>query len=220
VLDPTLDPLRRRKSAVELGLVRRAAEILAYTVREFRTSTANGDGVRTATLASERMAYAQGAQDVRMLASMRNSGMPQPLEATRDPRADPLLACIAVRHAGYWAEGLITIASKPNLALAAVEAALAKVLGEIRPGIAAAALVEIAKGALPLYKSHPFVSPSFGNGIGLSREEAPILMANELASLQDSDVLTLRIGATGGSDGAIASAMVIVNADKVDVIWK
>ena len=164
---------------VELGLIRRAAEILAYTVREFRTSTANGDGVRSAALASERMAYAQGAQDVRMLASMRDGGMPQPLDATRDPRADPLLACIAVRYAGYWAEGLITIASKPNLALAAVEAALAKLLGEIRPGIAAAALGEIANNALRPNKPHPFVSSGLGNGLGLSREEAPFLMANE-----------------------------------------
>ncbi len=220
VLDPTLDPLRRRKSAVELGLVRRAAEILAYTVREFRTSTANGDGVRSAALASERMAYAHGAQDVRMLASMRDGGMPQPLDATRDPRADPLLACIAVRYAGYWAEGLITIASKPNLALAAVEAALAKVLGEIRPGIAAAALVEIANSALRPNKPHPFVSSGLGNGLGLSREEAPFLMANELTLLQDGDVLTLRIGATDDSDNAIASAMVIVAKDQVDVIWK
>jgi Xaa-Pro aminopeptidase len=220
VLDETLDPLRRRKSIVELGVVRRASEILAGTVRELRSSIASGNGVRSAALVSERAAYTQGAQDVRMLASIRNGGMPQPLEASRDPRADPLLACIAVRFAGYWAEGLVTVASKPHAAMSAAEAALAAVLSKIRPGIAASGLIETANRALAPHKLHPIASASIGNGIGLSREEAPLLTAHDRAPLQDGDVLTLRVGATGGSNNAIASAMVIVTSDSAEIIWR
>jgi hypothetical protein len=69
-------------------------------------------------------------------------------------------------------------------------------------------------------KPHPFVSSGLGNGLGLSREEAPFLMANESTLLQDGDVLTLRIGATDDSDNAIASAMVIVAMGQAEVIWK
>jgi Xaa-Pro aminopeptidase len=221
VLDETLDPLRRRKSDVELGLLRRAGNILANIVREFRSSIASGKGVRSAALASERAAYAQGAQDVRMLASMRNGGMPQPLEAARDPRADPLLACIAVRFAGYWAEGLVTVASKPHAAMSAAEAALAAVLSRMRPGIAASTLVDAANNALSPCKPHSLVHASLGNGLGLSRVEAPFLRVKESAPLHDGEVVTLRVGAhVSEEDNAIASAMVVVEPNGIETIWK
>jgi hypothetical protein len=46
-------------------------------------------------------------------------------------------------------------------------------------------------------------------------------MANELASLQDGDVLTLRVGAIDdSSNNAIASAMVVVTSDGAEILWK
>jgi len=218
-LDAQLDALRRRKSPCELTLLRRACDILGVTLRELRTATARGLGVRSAALAAERAGYAQGAQDVRMLLSIRDGGMPQPLIGATDPKADPLLACIAVRFAGYWAEGLATITAKPTAAPAAAEAALAAALKEIRPGTAAAAAA--ASQSLAGMKIHLFTASSLGNGIGLSREEAPFLSADSCGPLQEGDVCTVRTGAqAGGADGAIVSAMIRVGRNGAEVLWR
>jgi len=71
------------------------------------------------------------------------------------------------------------------------------------------------------YKTHAFVRAGLGNGLGLSREEAPLLTGKDSAALQHGDVLTLRVGATDSEDdNAIASAMVVVGESGADIIWK
>jgi Xaa-Pro dipeptidase len=221
VLDSELDALRRRKSPCEIALIRRACEILNVTLSELRAATVSGKGVRSAALAAERTAYAQGAQDVRFLLSMSDGGMPQPLIGTNDPHADPLLAGIAVRFAGYWAEGLATLTAKQTAARAAAEAALAAVLQKTRPGVTAAELNDAAKQALAGLQCHPFVAASAGNGMGVSRDEAPFLGGTEPSPLQDGDVCTLRVGAyASATDSAIVSAMVRVGANGAEILWR
>jgi Xaa-Pro aminopeptidase len=220
-LDGSLDALRRHKSACEQALVRRACEILDVGLRELRAATENGKGVRTAALAGERASYANGAQDFRILLSMSNGGTPQPLIGTADPRVNPLLACVAVRFAGYWSEGLATIASTPSEARDRAEAGLAGMLREIRPGTPPAILVPAAIRTLRGAKLHPFVRTCAGNGIGLSREEVPNLVVGELTSLEEGDICTLRAGAQlSATDSAIVSAMIRVGADGAEVLWK
>ena len=156
-----------------------------------------------------------------MLLSARDGGMPQPLEATTDPRADPVLACLAVRFAGYWAEGLATITAKPTATLAAANAALTAMLREIRPGAAAWTIAAAASRSLAGMKIHPFVASGAGNGIGLSRDEAPFLRANDPSLLQEGDVCAIRSGAQAGdADSAIASAMIRVGPSDVEVLWR
>ena len=221
VLDKELDALRRRKTERERSLIARACDILRVTVQTFRAAIAKGTGTRSAALAAERAAYAEDAQDFRILVSAQDGGMPQPLEGTDDPHPDPLLACIAVRFAGYWAEGLVTIASKQTTAFTNAEAALAAVLRKIRPGAASPALAEMARAALAGFDTHPFVAASLGNGIGLSREEAPFLGAESPSTLQEGDICLVRVGAHGGAaNAAIVSAMVNVGTTGADVLWR
>lgn len=221
VLDDEFNALRRRKSQCELALVRRACDILGGALRELRTATMHGTGVRSAALVAERMAYAQGAQDVRMLVSMRNGGVPQPLVGADDPRVDPLLACVAVRFAGYWAEGLATIPSTPTATLRTAESALAAVLREVRPGVAASELITTAVKAFPGLKLHPMVAASLGNGIGVSRDEAPFLAGHNPSVLQEGDICTIRTGTqAGAADSAIVSAMIRVGPNGADILWR
>jgi Xaa-Pro aminopeptidase len=227
VLDGELDALRRRKSVCELALIRRACEILDVTVRELRAATMSGKGVRAASLAAERAAYAHGAQDVRMLVSLRDGSMPQPLIGTGDPHVDPLLACVAVRFAGYFAEGLATITAKPTATFAAAgaadaaDAALAAMLQTARPNVVASQLTAAARQALAGAKLHPLVAASPGNGIGVSRQEAPFLTDSDSSPLQDGDVCTLRAGAYAGAAGsAIVSATVRVGQNGAEILWK
>jgi Xaa-Pro aminopeptidase len=221
VLDNALDALRRRKTPCETALIRRACEILNVVLHELRTATTNRKGVRTAALAAERAGYAAGAEDVRMLVSLRDGGMPEPLIGTDDPRPNPLLACIAVRFAGYWAEGLATITTKQTTTLAAANAALSAFLDKARPGATAAQLRAAAEQALGGLQLHPICASSLGNGIGVSREEAPFLSVSHSSPLQDGDVCTLRVGARAGdADSAIVSAMIRVGATGADLLWR
>ncbi len=212
-LEAELDALRRRKSRRELTLMRRACNILSVTLGGLRAATTNGSGVRSAALAAERIAYANGAQDVRMLVSIRNGGTPQPLVGTDDPCVDPLLACVAVRFAGYWAEGLVTVTANPTSTFTTAESILAAILHKVRPGVTGSELNAAAQHAMAGLKLHPFIATNFGNGIGLAREEAPLLGEMNSSVLQEGDVCTIRAGTqASAADSAIVSAMFQVGA--------
>lgn len=219
-LDGPLDVLRQRKSPHELKLLREACRILSVACDSFERSAADGLGARSAALAAERAAYSNGAQDVRILASRKNGGPPLPFDGPDDFRVAPLLACLAVRFAGYWAQGLVTSSSSPSGALARARATLKVMLDEAWANATSHNLIHIAAKHLPPYKLHPFVESSLGNGIGLSFEESPILGRDEMAMLEAGGVYTLRCGAMGeGGDNALMSAMVAVTGTGIEVLW-
>jgi Xaa-Pro aminopeptidase len=215
-----LDALRRIKSARERELLGRASRILAASSRTFARTAADGRGARSAALAAERAAFALGAQDVGILASARDGGPPLPFDGPVDLPADPLLACLTVRFAGYWAEGLITISSTRHGALARAEASLSAMLEEARAGARSSALARAAAKHLSPYRIHSIVEHEIGNSIGLSLEESRGLGRDESSQLEAGGVYTLRSGAVGeGGDSAIVSAMIAVERAGVEVLW-
>jgi Xaa-Pro aminopeptidase len=219
-LEEPLDAMRRHKSPREMELLHRASNILATACETFARATAEGARARSAALAAERAAFELGAQDVRILASARNGGPPLPFDGPGDIRIAPLLACLAVRFAGYWSEGLVTVAAAPSGALARAGAALTAMLQEVRPGTTSGDLVRVAAQHLPPYKFHPLVESAIGNGIGLSLEESPSLSRDEKSRIEEGGVYTFRSGAIGeGSDNAVVSAMVAVYRAGIDVLW-
>jgi Xaa-Pro aminopeptidase len=218
-MDETLDALRRRKSPVELAVLRRAGAICRKAADEFARKTAAGSGARTASLAAEGMAYAAGAQDFRMLASARDGGPPIPFDTPEDRRADPLLAELAIRFAGYWAEALITVTAHPGAAPAEARAGLAAMVRAAVPGATAAELTRAAAAELRRCAAHPPTQAALGNGIGLSLEEGPILASGSGAGLEEGGVYVLRNGAVSPSgETASVSAMVAVGADGPEVL--
>jgi len=219
-LDDPLDALRRRKSPREVELLREACRILAAACDALERAVKEGSGARSAALAAEHAAYSNGAQDVRILASARNGGPPLPFDGPGDIRLAPLLACLAVRFAGYWAEGLVTVSAAQGGALVRAEAALTAMLREIRPGATSSELLRTAAQHLSPYKFHPLFESAIGNGIGLSFEESPILGRVEKSKFEVGGVYTLRSGALGeGSDTAIVSAMVAITGTGINVLW-
>jgi Xaa-Pro dipeptidase len=219
-LDDQLDALRRHKSPREMELLREACHILAVACDAFERAPSESSGARSSALAAERAAFASGAQDVRILASARNGGPPLPLDGPGDIRVAPLLACLAVRFAGYWAEGLITVTAAQGGALARAGTALTAMLREARPGATSGDLYRAAAQHVPPYKIHPLAESTIGNGIGLSFEESPNLGRDEKSRLEEGGVYTLRSGALGeGSDNAVVSAMVAVSGTGINVLW-
>ncbi len=218
--DALVDTLRRSKSPVEQKLIRKAAEILATATAALAKAQSAGKGARSAALAAKEAAFHAGAQDARFLASLHDGGAPLPLDGTTDPKCEPLLAHLAVRYAGYWAEGFVTL-GRPTPARERAEAALAAALDAAKPGATGAEIAAAAAaGNLALYRRHPSAGPAIGSGIGLALAEGPDFAAEPSARIEENGAYSLRVGAAGdGADNALASALILVTEGKAETLW-
>jgi hypothetical protein len=179
---------------------------------------ARGSGLRKAAIEAKRAAYAAGAQDAVLLASLSDGGLPLPLDGIEEADSDPLHLSLAVRHAGYWARGLASFGTANSAAAASADAALSGLIALMRPRLSVASLTVAAPQLLGAYRPHPLTVASAAAGIGLSLEEFP---SEPNAPLVAGGVYALRVGAAGeGGDQALASAMIALNADGAHVLWR
>lgn len=219
--DIPLDSLRRKKSPHERELIRRAVRALTAAVDALAKGKKDGLGARDAAIAAQRAAYAEGAQDARVLASFSPGGPPLPLDGVADKKPDPLLAYLAVRFAGYWADGLVTLAARPNGAMGKTAEALAAVIAAAKPGMSGNDLAGVAQSKLgAAYRRHKALPAGIGNSIGLSLVEAPDFNEDREARLEEGGVYSLGVGASGeGADNALASALIAIENGKAEVLW-
>ena len=203
-----------RKRERELAAVRGACAILDSSVVALRRAHAAGAGITDSLLSAEHAAQQAGAQDVRSLFSNDGGRTLQPFDVPVTAQADPLQAYIAVRYAGYWADGFVRASSAADPLGGAAKVLLRTRVAAARPGASCRALAEAAVGDRP----HPLAASVFGNGIGLSLEEAPTLSTASGAVLTAGAVYSLRAGVLDG-DGAIASAMIRVTESGIEVLW-
>ena len=216
-LQEPLERLRRHKSPCEQGLLRRAGEILTGTVTRLRKEVAGGTGARSAAVAAECEAYARGAQDARVYTSIRNGGSPLPFDTAADPMPEPLLASVAVRYAGYWAAGHVTLNSRSPL-LQRAETALREVIDNTRPGISTEALLEVADRALAPYRRNP--ARRLVSGIGLSLAEGPDGSRKDMV-LDEGDACVFALETADGDppeSRAQVSAMLIVRGTGAELL--
>jgi hypothetical protein len=122
------------KSARELAAIRMACATLDAATATLAEARRSGAGVTAAILAAERAAYRRGAQDVRSLFSLDHGRTLRPFTAQVEQRIDPLQVYLAVRQAGYWAEGFVVLADQPNPALDAARAGLRAALAQAQAG--------------------------------------------------------------------------------------
>src|SRR5579864_116468 len=170
-LGSLLDPLLRAKSPLARRLIRGACTMLESSSTALRDAFSRGASAREAALAAEKAAVAAGAQDVRVLASLSPGGTPTAIDYPQSGKIDPLIAYVAVRHADYWADGFLTLATKPDATLTRTQDALRAVLEKAGPGIKVATLREAAQAKLGDLAIHPSARKLIA-GIGLSLEEA------------------------------------------------
>ena len=220
--DIAMDSLRRRKSPRERGLMRRAALALAAAIEAFTKARNDGKATRAAAIAAERAAYAAGAQDVRVMASFGAGGPPLPLDGVDEKKPDPCLAYIAVRLAGYWADGFVTLAAARNGAMAKTADALAAVIAAAKPGVSGNDLAGIAAAKLGAgYRRHAALPAGIGSSIGVSLVEPPDFNEDREARLEEGGVYSLKVGASGqGADNALGSALVAIANGKIEVLWR
>jgi Xaa-Pro aminopeptidase len=213
-----LDPLLRAKSPLERRLMREVCGVLAKACAELRARFERGSTARQAALAAEEAASDAGAQDVRVLASLVPGGTPTALDGPDSERLDPLLAYIAVRRAGYWADASLTLTTKPAKSVERTRAALAAMLEKARAGVAAAELAAIAREKLGDSVLHPAAcKPVAGIGLSLIETEAS---PSGVDVLESGRIYSLRTGArSSAGDNAILSAMIEVKPGGAEVLW-
>ncbi len=194
--DHVASKAREKHRPREIAMIRAAAKIGDAAGNAIAERWRAGDDVENAALAGERLARAMAAQDVRTLVS-RDGGLTlEPYRARFDDRPKALLAYVAVKYMGYWAEAFISLGGPAQKA----NTALDDMLKRFKPGAPIAA------------SAHPALGGSAGHRIGLSLVEGPELRAGAEA-LVAGVVYALRAGETDTGAGAVASAMVLRRGD-------
>ena len=205
--------LMRAKSARERALIRDACAVLDHAVVALTDAVRAGAGATDAVLAAEHEAHARRAQDVRTLFSVDQGRTLRPFEVPVAGKIDPFQVYVAVRFAGYWAEGFCSLSARPPAALdvarAALRSALPLVKAGARRGDIADALAE--RGGA----SHPVAAVS-AVSLGLSLDDPD----DQDEVLLDGEVLSLRAGVLGDGGAAIVSAIVAVQSVGSTVLWQ
>lgn len=213
----SLNALLREKSPVALKLSREACGILGKAVaamkERFPAATA-----RAAVVAAEQAAAHAGAQDIRALLSLGKGGTPTAIDYPEGAKLDPALVYFAVRRAGYWAEGFVTLSSSENPTLTRTQAALKAMLAAAKAGTSVAELRDAAQSALGGLAIHPAARrPAVGVGLMLEEIESE---PSGVAKLEAGRVYSLRAGAhVSLSDNALLSAMIVPKAGGADILW-
>lgn len=203
----------------ELSLVREACAVVKAAARAMVQASRGGAGAETAALAGERTARSMAAQDVRTLVSLDGGRTLVPFRGEFQANTGSLVAYIAVKVMGFWAELFVDAAERSKDPVPGGRSALDALKTGIRPGATGAQLhaqVARALGSRPL---HPVLSASLGRRIGLSLNEGCELRHDSQRPLEAGSVFALHVGARDQNGGGeLASAMVFLTAKGPEVL--
>lgn len=222
--------LRRRKSPMEVELLRRAAECAREAL--LAASEACGPGVTEQEVCAAGVAAAlrAGADFVRYL---RVHSGPWSAWPTRWPQATDrrlvqgdlvLLDAIGAREGYQFDVQRTTLVGFRQLPwqrtlLEATQRALSRALGAIRPGARVADVVAAALGAYEEAGLGSYASSFLGHGIGLETVEAPYLRAGSEQRLETGMVLCVEPGVfLPDRGGASLEEEVLVTEDGCEVL--
>jgi Xaa-Pro aminopeptidase len=214
-----VEALMLHKRPRELEAIRGACAMLDAARGALEKAHRGGASATAAVLEGEHAAHRLGAQDVRTLFSLDGGRTLVPFPGPSEARSDPLQAYFAVRNHGYWADGMMVVPPAPNKALEQAKRALAALLKECRAGAQASALGRCIDETLAPYSRHPVTASEFGNAMGLSMEKGPKLKQGGDERLEEGEVYSVRVGASGQEGHAIVSAMLHVKAQGAQVLW-
>lgn len=209
-----------RKNSRELAAIREACAGLDRAVAALREAHKLGAGVTACVLAAEHAAQRGGAQDARALFSLDGGRTLRPFDVSVEQGVEPLQVYLAVRHAGYWAEGFVRASNSPDPLYEQAARVLTAMISSAKPGVTGRALASVATAARGALLAHPMTEHVLGNSIGLALEELPLLEAASEAWLEPGTVYSLRAGVLEAQGrGAMASAMLRMTEHGNEVLW-
>jgi hypothetical protein len=209
-----------RKAPREIAALREACAGLDVAVAALRVAQNSGAGATAAVLGAEHAALRWGAQDVRSLFSLDGGRTLRPFELPVEQAVEPLQVYLAVRHAGYWADGFVRLGRADDPLHAKASGILRTMIAAVCPGLHCRELWRLVDANRGAFDLHPLAKTVLGSSIGLALDEQPLLIRDGDAELTSGAVYSLRAGVTDGKgSGAIASAMLVVTDHDHEVIW-
>jgi len=199
----------QRKRPRELTMMRASCKLLQTAADAFIDSWCKCGEPETAALDAERLARSLAAQDVRTLVSLDGGRTLVPYRGLFEKKSGPLVAYLAVKVMGYWADVLITVDESRSPALRQTKAALDTLIAAVRPGVRAADLYSKVLDALAPLPLHLALSASVGHGIGLSLNEQPEFQAGAPTELVEGGVYTLQVGVADAQAGNVLQSAVV-----------
>lgn len=217
--DKVATDARRIHRPREIALIRAAAGIARAAGKAIAERWRAGDDVESAALAGERVARDRAAQDVRTLVSRDGGRTLEPYRGRFADRPPSLLAYVAVKYLGYWAECFVSVGNSSSRAARRAVSGLDTLIAGFKPDASVSA---ITKGVVSsMGPQHPVLSGSLGHRVGLSLEEGDALNANASATIMSGIVYALRTGVLDEEGGVIASAMVRLREDgRLDILLR
>jgi hypothetical protein len=170
-IDDLVVEQRRRKSAREVEVLRRARDLAVRASTAAVSAADAGLGRRTALAAADHAARAGGAHDCRITAGTASGGVATIAEVTDS--AGPVHAVVAVEYLGYWGMASVRIGADTTDG-----SDLDRIAARLRPGTTAQDAV-IADGSPD--------AEYIVNGIGCAPAERP----DRAVPVAEGDVLTI-----------------------------
>ena len=213
--------LRRGKSPAEVAAVRGAVTLLKQAEANIHACREENASFTASVLSAETAARKAGAQDIRSLYSPDGGRTFIPIEHLTDAAEGPLVAYLAVRNRGYWADGFITAGAIGAPVGEAAERALQAMIDNARDGASISDLRAARNGHLGNLRGHDLVGDGCGSGLGLSLGEHPELTNGSDMPLKSGDICSLKVGVADDEAGAaITSAVVRITGDGREVLWQ
>jgi hypothetical protein len=215
--DAPLMARMRRKSAIELAVMRESCRMLSAGVAALEQAFARGDHVTNCILEAEHAVTELGAQDVRSLFSPDRGRTLRPFDTTIAERFDPMPVYLAVRHDGYWAEAFCSLRSGADELADQAQRIVTALAADSRPGVRLAALRERADAMRSPWAFTAVTSRALARPIGLSLHDDDPAPGEQL--LAEGETWALQVGLAGADRAAFASAMIAVTATGSDILW-
>ena len=225
--DQMIAGMRLIKSAKEVDQIKRTADLIK---KAFKAATEKSSGKLTERLLVarlERIAYLEGAEDVRILVGRpKNKDWSLRLpDESNVADGDTLILYMAVESERYWAEGARTFVGKGDTLTPAkvesVEKTYANIISRVKSGNSVSQFLkemadELKKSGLELVPDY-----GFGQGVGLSLNEMPVVSTDNNSQFKDGMCLTLRVMV---KDKSLATVMlgdtVSLSGGKVEILTK
>ncbi|HUC52163.1 MAG TPA: M24 family metallopeptidase [Xanthobacteraceae bacterium] len=204
-----------RKRPRELTMMRASCRLLEKAAKVFVENWRSHREPETAALESERLARSLAAQDVRTLVSLDGGRTLVPFAGRFERKGGALVGYLAVKVMGYWADMFVTVDDgAKSVARQHAEAALAALVGGMRPGARCAELHAKALDTLAPYSLHPVLGGSVGHAVGLSLNEQPDLRAGADTKLTEDGIYSLQVGIADAGAGNVLLSAIVRNAAK------
>ncbi len=199
--------LRMIKSDRESDEISRAGRIVKRCFEQVGSVCSTGMSEQFLEAMLRKQARFDGAEDIRVLLLMGNDKRSfRPAENRRiEPGTVFILYC-AVEFERYWAEGVRTFAAGEasfSEVLSDLAAVYDRALNALKPGMTAS---ELCKELLKEARNsglEPTPDFGYGNGIGLSLNESPVIKEKSAQKIKEGMCIALRLPVTDKTYGKI-----------------